>query len=266
MKAQGGLERLHILEHRAFCGGCQFAKYNNIRSGLAPPGLAEKCGQLLMFAGSYATISIEKQGSVTGDGIFSSLIVKGHNGGGYMDDSVITELYWQRDERAINESRSKYGAYCSTIADNILHSAEDTEECVNETWLKAWNAIPPERPSRLSAFLGKITRNLAIDRYRRDRSGRCGGGQTALCLDELGECTGGETAIEDRLALRELLNIFLRGLPEKNRDIFLLRYWYMMPVAEIAKRNALTEGAVKMILQRVRKKLKKYLEKEGVYL
>ena len=183
-----------------------------------------------------------------------------------MDDSVIIELYWQRDERAIKESKSKYGVYCSTIADNILHSAEDSEECVNETWLKAWNVIPPERPLRLSAFLGRITRNLAIDKYRRERSGRYGGGQTAMCLDELGECIGDGSAIEDRLALRELLNTFLCGLPDKNRDIFLMRYWYLMPTAEIAKRNALTNGDVKMVLQRVRKKLKKYLEKEGVYL
>ena len=204
--------------------------------------------------------------SVTYTGVFSSLMVKGYNGGECMDDSVIIELYWQRDERAIKESKSKYGAYCNTIADNILHSAEDTEECVNETWLKAWNVIPPERPLRLSAFLGRITRNLAIDKYRRERSGRYGGGQIAMCLDELGECIGEEPTIEDRLAFRELLNNFLRGLPEKNRDIFLLRYWYMMPTAEIAKRNALTNGAVKMVLQRVRKKLKKYLEKEGVYL
>ena len=124
--------------------------------------------------------------------------------------------------------------------------------------------MPPEKPSRLAVFFGKIARNLAIDKYRKDRSQKYGGGQTALCLDELGECIGEYNPIEDRVALKELLNSFLCSLPDKNRNLFLLRYWYMMPVAEIAKRNNISEGAVKMILQRVRDKLKNYLEKEGV--
>lgn len=181
-----------------------------------------------------------------------------------MEDFHIIELYWQRDESAIKESQTKYGGYCRTIADNILHSAENTEECVNDTWFRAWNTMPPEKPSRLAVFFGKITRNLAIDKYRKDRSQKYGGGQTALCLDELGECIGEDSLIEDRLALRELLNSFLCELPDKNRNIFLLRYWYMMPVSEIAKLNGMSDGAVKMILQRVRYKLRTYLEKEGV--
>ena len=181
-----------------------------------------------------------------------------------MEDYHIIELYWQRDESAIKESQAKYGAYCNTIANNILHSVEDTEECVNETWFRAWNTMPPEKPSRLAIFFGKITRNLAIDKYRKDRAQKYGGGQTALCLDELGECISENHQIEDTLALKELLNRFLYDLPEKNRTIFFLRYWYMMPVAEIAKRNHMSEGAVKMILKRVRDKLKDFLEKEGV--
>ena len=181
-----------------------------------------------------------------------------------MEDLEIIDLYWQRDASAINESRTKYGGYCTTIANNILHSAEDTEECVNDTWFRAWNIMPPEKPSRLAVFLGKITRNLAIDRYRRDKSQKYGGGQIELCLDELEECIGEDNPIEDKFALKELLNDFLRSLPENNKNIFLLRYWYMMPIAEIAKRNDISEGAVKMILQRIRDKLRAYLEKEGV--
>ena len=181
-----------------------------------------------------------------------------------MEDSHIIKLYWQRNESAIKESQKKYGGYCSSIADNILHSAEDTEECVNDTWFRAWNTIPPEKPKRLAVFFGRITRNLAIDRFRSDTSKKRGGGQMALCLDELAECIGEDSPIEDRLALREVLNRFLRELPEKSRTIFLLRYWYMMPVSEIAKQYELSEGAVKMLLQRVRNKLKDYLEKEGI--
>ena len=183
-----------------------------------------------------------------------------------MEDSHIIDLYWQREEQAIKESQMKYGGYCSTIAYNILHSAEDTEECVNDTWLRAWNTMPPERPSRLAVFFGKITRNLAIDRYRSDTSKKRGGGEMALCLDELGECIEEDRPIEDKLALREGLNRFLREMPDKNRTIFLLRYWHMMPVSDIAKRYNLSEGAVKMFLQRVRSKLKDYLKKEGVVI
>lgn len=181
-----------------------------------------------------------------------------------MEDNKIIELYWQRDESAIRECQIKYGAYCGTIANNILCSAEDSEECVNDTWLRVWNVIPPQKPSRLSVFLGKITRNLAIDKYRKGNSQKYGGGQTALCLEELSECIGESSPIEDRIALRELLNSFLRELPEKNRNIFLLRYWYLMPVSEIAQRYDLSEGAVKMILQRIRNKQKSHFEKEGV--
>lgn len=180
-----------------------------------------------------------------------------------MEDYQIVELYWQRNESAIQESQEKYGDYCATIANNVLRVPEDAEECVNDTWLRAWNAIPPKRPGSLAIFLGRITRNLAIDRYRRDRTQKNGGGQIALCLEELGECVGENRPIEDRLALRETVNRFLQGLPEKSRRIFLLRYWYVMPVAEIARRSGLSEGAVKMSLLRLREKLKSELEQEG---
>ena len=179
-----------------------------------------------------------------------------------MEDERIIALYWERNETAIEESRRKYGAYCGAIARNILRSREDAEECVGDTWLRAWHAMPPERPSRLAAFFGRITRNLAIDRYRKNKTREIGG-QLPLCLDELGECVGEDAPIEDGLALRELINAFLRELPEKNREVFLLRYWYLLSVAEISERIGASEGAVKMTLSRARNKLKACLEKEG---
>lgn len=181
-----------------------------------------------------------------------------------MEDSQIIDLYWKRSANAISESKIKYGAYCETIANNILHSKYDSDECVNDTWYRAWNAIPPEKPGKLALFFGKITRNLAIDRFRNKMAKKSGSGQTQICLDELSECIGENGHFEDRLALKDGLNNFLRSLPEKNRDIFMMRYWYMMAVSDIAKRNGISEGSVKMILQRLRKKLKIFLEKEGI--
>lgn len=180
-----------------------------------------------------------------------------------MEDSVIIELYWQRSETAISESRNKYQRYCTVIADNILHSPEDTEECLDDTWLKAWDAMPPHKPNRLSVFLGKITRNLAIDRWRKSRAEKYGKGQIALCLDELAECVGTDETITDDLALKTALDGFLQELDGETKDIFLLRYWYMFSVKEIAARLGKSDGAVKMSLQRTRSKLKSYLEQEG---
>ena len=180
-----------------------------------------------------------------------------------MEDKSIIELFFQRDESAITESQKKYGSYCRAIAHNILHCKEDTDECVNDTWLRSWNSIPPEKPNRLSVYFGRITRNLAIDRYRKERSMKHGGGQTSICLDELSECISAEDPIEDTLVLKDLLNSFLSSLPEKHRHIFLFRYWYMMPVSDIADHCGMTSDAVKMLLSRTRKKLEKYLKKEG---
>ncbi len=183
-----------------------------------------------------------------------------------MDDEQIIALYQKRNETAVNKSSEKYGRYCSTIADNILHCKKDTEECVNDTWLRAWNAIPPEKPGRLSVFLGRITRNLAIDRYRNRHSRKHGGDQVALCLDELSECVGDGSTIEDRVELKELMNKFLESLPENQRNIFMYRYWYILSVSQISVRCSMTEGAVKMTLARIRTNLRKYLTEEGVPL
>lgn len=181
-----------------------------------------------------------------------------------MEDSTIIDLFVQRKETAISESQAKYGTYCSVIANHILNSKEDSEECVNDTWLRAWNTIPPHIPQRLAVFFGKITRNLAIDKFRSDRTKKHGGGQITMCLDELSECISEASPIEDTIMLRDVLNTFLSELPEKNRDLFLLRYWYIMPINEIAERYGMTDGAVKMTLMRIRKKLKARLDKEGV--
>mgnify|MGYP003298482919 CR=1 FL=1 len=183
-----------------------------------------------------------------------------------MDDRQIINLFNERSETAISETAAKYGKYCHAIAYNILFNEEDTEECVNDTYLKAWENIPPQEPNILSAFLGKITRNLAISKYRYYNSKKRGNGQVALALEELAECipsqSSTEQAVSDRL-LVETLNCFLNELPLEKRNIFLQRYWYLRSVAEIAKEFAITESKVKMILLRTRNKLKQFLEKEG---
>lgn len=186
-----------------------------------------------------------------------------------MDDRQILKLFEERSEAAISETAEKYGRYCHTIAYNILCNEEDTEECVNDTYLKAWEAIPPQVPEKLSAFLGKITRNLALDKYRFYNSAKRGGGQTALALEELQECVPAavstEQAVSDKI-LVEVLNHFLEELPLEKRRIFMKRYWYLQSIQEIAGELAISESKVKMTLLRTRSKLKQVLEKEGIYL
>ena len=151
-----------------------------------------------------------------------------------MEDQQIIELYWARSEQAIRESETKYGAFCLSIARNILAQEQDAEECVNDTWLRAWNAMPPHRPARLSTFLGKLTRNLSFNRYKARRAGKRGGGQLPLVLDELGECVSGREDVEgavDRKELIRALDDFLTALPRRSRDLFVRRYWYADPIA-----------------------------------
>lgn len=186
-----------------------------------------------------------------------------------MDDSAIIDLYWAREERALVETERKYGSYCWTIAHNILKNREDTEECVNDTYMKAWNAMPPQRPHILSTFLGRITRNLSLDRYKASRAGKRGGGQLPLALEELGGCIPDTTGVEKQLADAELarcIDRFLRNLPDKECCIFLRRYWYVDSVADIARRCHMAEGSVKSSLYRTRQKLRTYLEQEGISL
>ena len=182
-----------------------------------------------------------------------------------MEDSQIVELYWQKNANAISETADKYGMYCFTIADNILHSAEDSEECVNDTWLRAWNAIPPQKPDVLRIFLARITRNLAFNRFNARNAQKRGGGEIALVLDELGECLGGadtEAAYEAK-ELRQCIRRFVRSLPEREGNVLVRRYFFAESAADIAKRYGLTENNVMVILSRTRRKLKAHLLKEG---
>ena len=183
-----------------------------------------------------------------------------------MEDSRIIELYWQKNADAISETSSKYGAYCYTIADNILHSIEDSEECVNDTWLHAWNAMPPQKPNVLRMFLAKITRSLSVNRFKARSAEKRGGGEINLVLDELADCLAGETNVEAEYEDKELeqcIRRFVRGLPERDGNVFVRRYFFTEPVAVIAKRYGLTESNVTVILSRTRKKLRLKLAKEG---
>lgn len=184
-----------------------------------------------------------------------------------MEDSAIVELYWQRSDRAISETQQKYGRYCHCIAYNICANNEDAEECVNDTWLCAWNSMPDKRPAALSTFLGYITRNFALDRFRAKRSQKRGGGETSLALDELEGCVPAAGSVEQQYEIKELeaaIDAFVGTLSETDRRIFLARYWFMEPVAEISKKLGFGQSKVKMTLQRTRNKLKLFLQKEGL--
>lgn len=183
-----------------------------------------------------------------------------------MDDSLIVQLYWDRNEAAISESSKKYGAYCAAIARNILQNRSDAEECVNDTWLHAWNAMPPHMPSVLSTFLGKITRNLSFDRFKRLHREKRGGCSVELVLDELAECVSGKDDTERRWEENELINEidrFLSRIPEDKRYMFILRYWYADSVSDIAERFQTSANNVSAALSRLRQKLKLHLIERG---
>ena len=183
-----------------------------------------------------------------------------------MEDTAIIDLYWARDEAAVQESDRKYGAFCRTIALNIVYAREDAEECVNDTWLRAWNAMPPARPSPLRAFLGRITRNLSLDRYRAARAQKRGGGEMEYLLEELGQCVPGTDNVEGAFDAKETARIFSRfldGLPPMQRQVFLRRYWFGDGVSDIAARFSMREGTVKSNLHRIREKLRLTLEQGG---
>lgn len=185
-----------------------------------------------------------------------------------MEDQKIIQLYWERSETAIAVTNQKYGRYCHCIAYNILRNDEDAEECVNDTWLNTWNAIPPQHPNRLQTFLGKITRNLSLNRYEKRNAEKRGGGELPLILDELSECIPAEqnSRIVDDLAFKDLLNRFLDTLPPQDCKLFVRRYWYMNSIKELAQEYHVSESKASVTLFRTREKLRTYLEKEGVTL
>lgn len=183
-----------------------------------------------------------------------------------MDDSEIVRLFSERSEDAIAAAQTKYNNYCYKIALNILGSHEDAEECVNDALLGAWDLIPPHKPKTLSTFLGKITRNLAINRYRQGLAEKRGSGDAGAAFDELSEIISSGSDVESEAERNELLreiNAFLKKLPERKRNIFVCRYWYCESIREIADEFSLSESNVSVILNRTRQKLREYLRKRG---
>ena len=183
-----------------------------------------------------------------------------------MEDEKIIELYWQRSPQAIDETSRKYGAYCMRLSMNILMNREDSEENVNDTYLRTWNAIPPQRPQFFAAFLGRIARNLALNRYKARAAEKRDGGEAALSLEELAEClpSGSEPQDEaEAAAFSHLLSEFLRTESEEARRVFLQRYFMCCPVAQVADHFGFSESRVKSMLLRTRTRLAKYLESEG---
>lgn len=184
-----------------------------------------------------------------------------------MDDQKIIDLYWSRSESAISESNRKYGKYCYSIAYNILTNNEDAEECVSDTYMAAWKAMPPQRPSILATFLGKITRNLSIDRWRSRSRYKRGGGEIILALEELEECVSDSQTVEkayEQKLIALVFNRFLESLQETERQIFLCRYWYLDSIADIANYYGFSNSKVTSMLYRTRKKLRAMLKKEDL--
>lgn len=184
-----------------------------------------------------------------------------------MEDNILVELYWACSENAISETSAKYGKYCYTIAYHILANPEDAEESVNDTYLDAWNAMPPHRPAVLSTFLGKITRRISIDKWRRRTAAKRGGGEIPLVLDELADFVPSGHDVERAVMERELvdmLNAFLAGLSVQESDVFVCRYFFLMPLTEICERFSYSLSKTKSMLARTRKKLLSYMKKEGL--
>ncbi len=184
-----------------------------------------------------------------------------------MEDSEIVALYWARSENAITETSLKYGKYCYAIAYNILFCAEDANESVNDTYMAAWNSMPPHHPSILSGYLGKITRRIAIDKWRKASAAKRGGGEISFALDELAECIPSSHDVEREIQEAEsgkAVYAFVKTLPNIEKWVFISRYWFLKPIFAISEQFGFHESKVKSMLHRTRKKLMLYLMKEGV--
>ena len=183
-----------------------------------------------------------------------------------MTDESIIDLYWAREEQAITESSDKYGAYCNTIAYNILTNHSDAEECVNDTWLGTWNAIPPSRPSPLRSFVCRIARNLATKKYHASTAEKRDS-QYDVALDDLAECIPDRSDVEDTYGAKELaaeINSFLDTLDFLDKFVFMRRYWYSDSLTDISRMSGLSYKTVSVRLTRIKEKLKKHLMKEGL--
>lgn len=184
-----------------------------------------------------------------------------------MQDDRIIELYFARDEQAIAATSAKYNTYCMNIAMNILHNNEDSEECVNDTLLAAWNSIPPHRPEKLSVFLGKLTRNFSLNRHKALHAERRGGGEFALSLEELDECIEDPRSLGDNPEeLGHLISDFLYTQSKEMRQVFVRRYFHSESIADIAERFDMSESKVKSILHRMRLGLKTHLTENGIHI
>ena len=184
-----------------------------------------------------------------------------------MEDSQIVDLYWERNEQAIRAAASKYGDYCYSIAYNILRSREDADESVNDTYLGAWNAMPPHRPNSLRTFLGKITRRVSLKKWRDEHRDKRGGDEVSLALEELSECIPSNTSVEESVIAGELsarINRFVGTLAPTERQVFLCRYWYLDSIDKISADFCFGKSKVKSMLRRTRARLWADLEKEGV--
>lgn len=184
-----------------------------------------------------------------------------------MNDQNIILLYFQRSEQAISATAARYGSYCYSIAYHILKEKRDTEEIVSDTYLDAWNAIPPHKPNSLSAFLGRITRRNALDRWEYLHAAKRGRGEVLLVLEELNDCVSAQGNPETEIQRQELgraISLFLKQLPQIERKVFVRRYWYLESVREIAHKEGFSQSKVKSMLLRTRNKLRMYLEKEGM--
>lgn len=182
-----------------------------------------------------------------------------------MEDNRIIELFFERSEAAISETDKKYRQYCRYIAYRILENEEDADEIVNDTYLKMWSLIPPNRPDRLKPYIGMISRQLSLDRYEKNHAKKRGG-EVALVLDELSECipdNDSRADIGESVGLRDALNRFVRSLPDRTQKIFIRRYWYSSSISEIAQEYGMNESSVTVLLHRTRKRMKKFLSKEG---